>query len=313
MPNLLRKNFPLLLILFLVGLIHFYKSKTLFFWQVDENIVGLTIKRILIDHRPQLIGFPFPGGIYPGPAVYYILSIPYLISGMNPLGLPIITALIATVTTILVFYTGKEIFQDLKTGLFAAIIFGFSFLTNIYSRLFNGLTFAPILALLSYLILVKSIKLKKPANTLLLGLILVLSIQNEGSSISIFFLILVCFFIFKIRLYFRHLLILLTIFFLFHLPLLVFELRHQFVLLNKFAQFLSTGSSQFSFSTLAENFTTNLFVFPAAFFRMVFPTGTFDVVDQIWPCSDFSRYGSSSQPLYLAVISLIFIITLTLS
>ena len=252
--NLLRKNSTLVLILLLVALIHLYKSKALFFWQVDEDIVGLTIKKILVDHRPQLIGFPFPGGIYPGPAVYYMLSIPYLLAGMNPLGLPTITAFIATFTTFLVFYCGKEIFKDSKTGLFAAIIFGFSFLTNIYSRLLNGLTFAPILALLTYLILAKSIRLKKPANILLLGLILVFSIQNEGSSISIFFLILASFLIFKIRVHLKHFLIMLSIFSLFHLPLAVFEFRHQFVLLNKLLAVLTEGPSQFSLLIFVKSF-----------------------------------------------------------
>ena len=307
--NLLRNNFPLPLILFLVALIHLYKSQALFFWQVDEDIVGLTIKRILVDHRPQLIGFPFPGGLYPGPAVYYILSIPYLIFGMNPLGLPMITALIATFTTFLVFYCGKEIFNDLKTGLFAAIIFGFSFLANIYSKLFNGLTFAPILALLSYLILTRSIKLKKTTNILFLSLILVLSVQNEGSSISIFFLILASFFIFKIRIQLKHILFLLSIFFLAHLPLLIFELRHQFVLFDKLSQFIAKGSGQLSLSIFLKNFIANLLVFPTAFVRLVLPTGRFDVVEQIYPCLEISSYRSFGQPLLIAIISVILIIS----
>lgn len=300
--SLLKKELPLLLIFLVIALLHLYKGKLLFFWQVDEDIVGLTIKRILIDHRPQLIGFPFPGGIYPGPAIYYILSLAYLISQMNPLNLPFLTGLIATFTTIFVFYVGKEIFKDAKTGLFAAIIFGFSFLINIYSRLLNGLTFAPILALTAYIVLAKSINEKRPVNILLIGLILSLSVQNEGSSISIFFLILFSFFIFKIRINVRQIITLLSIFILFHLPPVVFDLRHQFVLLHKFLAFVTKGSTQSSLLPFFENLSSNLQVFPAAFIRLIFPTGKFDVIDQIFPCSNYSNQGVLNSILLLVMV-----------
>lgn len=308
----LRSNFPLYLIFSLILAFHLYRGANLFFWHVDEDIVGLTMKRILVDHRPQLIGFPFPGGIYPGPAIYYLLAFVYVITSMNPLWLPVVSAFIATLTSYLVFYTGRDIFKDSRAGLFAATIFGFSFLSNTYSRFLNGLTFAQIFALLAYLILAKSVKLKSPAKMLLLGLVLILSVQNEGSSISVFLLILVSFFIFKINLQFKYFFILLLLFLVFHLPLLVFETRHEFVLSEKLIGFLTTSSGQSSISLFAQNLVRNLLVFPLAFIRFFLPSGNFDVVNQILPCSELYTRGVFSHPFFIVLSSVVLVVLTSL-
>src|SRR3989338_11039878 len=99
-----KKNFfTLILFLFIIFsfLLRLWKNQELFFWHVDEDIVALTVKRILVDHRPQLIGFPIPGGIYLGPLVFYLLAIPYGLSRMDPSALPYYSAMLATLTVYL--------------------------------------------------------------------------------------------------------------------------------------------------------------------------------------------------------------------
>src|SRR3989337_1572810 len=152
------KHFLLLAIILISALLSFYKAQQLFFWNVDEDIIALTVKRILGDYRPQLIGFPIPGGIYLGPLIYYIISVPYALSLMNPLVLPVFSAIIGSITVFLIYKVGKIIFKDETVGFFAALIYGLSYLSNVYSRLLTGLSIVGILALLTYLFLYQNLR-----------------------------------------------------------------------------------------------------------------------------------------------------------
>src|SRR3989344_7639192 len=120
-------TFVLFLIIFSSLLLRLWNTQQLFFWHVDEDITALTIKRILVNHRPQLVGFPIPGGIYLGPLVFYLLAIPYGLSRMDPSALPYYSAMLATLTVYLIYFVGKTIFENRNIGLIAAVIYGFSF------------------------------------------------------------------------------------------------------------------------------------------------------------------------------------------
>ena len=106
----LKKYLPIF-IFFAAFLLRIYHSNQLFFWHIDEDIIALTVKRIVVDHHIQLIGFPIPGGIYLGPLFYYLISFFYFIYKMNPFGLPFFAAIIGTISTLLVYKVGSIIFR----------------------------------------------------------------------------------------------------------------------------------------------------------------------------------------------------------
>ena len=115
------KKYFLLLLLALAFFVRFYHPFTSFFWNVDEEIISLTVKRIVVDHTPQLIGFPIPGGIFLGPLLFYLISIPYLVTGMNPLGFPILSAFIGTFAVWLMYKgTHLPVARPMPTGLVLA-------------------------------------------------------------------------------------------------------------------------------------------------------------------------------------------------
>src|SRR3989344_6716755 len=192
-------TFVLFLIIFSSLLLRLWNTQQLFFWHVDEDVVALTVKRILVDHRPQLIGFPIPGGIYLGPLVFYLLAIPYALSRMDPSTLPYLSAFLSTFTVFLVYFVGKTIFENKYVGLIAAVIYGFSFLTNVYSRIYSGLSLVGILSLLTYFFLFNLIKNKKGHNFFYLSLVLLIAVQNEGSSFSILLLSVLLWFVYRFR------------------------------------------------------------------------------------------------------------------
>ena len=285
-----KKNF-FTLILFLVIIFSFllrlWKSQELFFWHVDEDIVALTIKRILVDHRPQLVGFPIPGGIYLGPLVFYLLAIPYTLSRMDPSILPYFSAILSTFTVFLVYFIGKTIFENRNIGLIAAVIYGFSFLTNVYSRIYSGLSLVGILSLLTYLFLFNLIKNKKGHNFFYLSLVLLIAVQNEGSSFSILLLSVLLWFVYRFRVDRKQLIVGMLILLVSHIPLFIFNLRHNFLTVTTLINFLSKASvAGFGHQNTAYTLIDVLNVFPQSLSRFFYVSGPNNIATQILPCPD---------------------------
>ena len=210
------KKFFLLSLFVISFLLRIWQGPGLFFWHVDEEIIALTVKRIVIEHHPQLIGFPIPGGIHLGPLMYYVFAFFYFLVFLDPLKLPLVSALLGALAVFLVYRIGRTIFGDEEIGIYAAVLYAFSYLVNIYSRLFTALTFAPILSLLTYYLIYKIWATKKQKYIYSLGLVLLFAIQNEGSSLSLIALSILGILIFKIRLKLKTFLVLAGTFLLFH-------------------------------------------------------------------------------------------------
>lgn len=216
-----------LLILVLVSfLLRFWRGSEFFFWNVDEEIISLTVKRMVVDHIPQLIGFPVPGGIYLGPGIYYIISPFYLLSFMNPEGLTFFSAAIGALTVYMVFIAGRQLFKNSSIGLMAATLYGFSYLTNIYSHLFTGLTFVPLLVLTTYYFISKIAETGRQKYVYGLGAVLIVSSQDEASSLSLLVLALICWPLLKFKVKTKPLVLFALAFIFSLLPLFIFNLRH---------------------------------------------------------------------------------------
>lgn len=280
------KQYFLFIILICAFLLRTYKGPELFFWNVDEDIVGLTVRRIFFDHKPQLIGFPVPGGIYLGPLYYYLVSIPYLMSAFDPLKFYIFSALLGTVTTFLIYKVGLVLFEKKFIAIVASFIFATSYLANVNSRFLNGLSIAPILALLTYFFLAKIIKQKVAKKILLFSIVLLIAVQNEGSSFSLVALTIVVFLIYKIRVPVLKFVQVCILFVVFHIPLFIFDLRHNFYTSKSLASFFTKGThlnpSSFSLSSFLDVFE----IFPATVSKLLYPSGTLQTSAQILPCPD---------------------------
>ena len=194
------------LLIFIIALVlRLHNSSELFFWNIDEDRFALTAKRILIDHRPVLIGYSLPRDIYLGPIFPYILSFWYFLVGMNPFGLPVIAAILTAITAVLVFFFGKTIFESKRIGTIASLLYAFSSLAVVYSKVLTELTIAPIIALLTYLILYQNLKSKKPVNLIWLWVVLIVAVQNEGSSFSLLVLVAAVWLIYRFKIPIRKL------------------------------------------------------------------------------------------------------------
>ena len=307
------KHLILFAIILISAILKFHRAQQLFFWNVDEDILGLTIKKILVSHDIQLIGNPIPGGLFIGPAFYYLASFPYLIARMNPETLPVFSALIGIFTTFLVYKIGKIIFEKELIGIFGATIYGFSFLVNAYNRLLTSLTLTPILVLLTYLILYQNLKLKRPKNLLWLGLILIIATQNEGSSFSLLALTIVIWFVYRFKTPISKLTNILLMFILFNLPLLIFDLKHNFFLTKSNLHFFLKGlnplkAEGLDFSPLDLQLLSSILNFlPRTLSRFLFISGQNDINNQILPCPDLIASRISQIPPAAFILAIIVI------
>lgn len=295
----------LLLLLFIaVFALKFYKAGDLFYFAADEDILGLTVKRILIDNQLQFVGLAVPGGIFIGPAFYYLGSLVFLAGGMNPGALPYFASILGILTIYLVYKVGKVIFEKEAIGILAAVIYGFSYLANVYNKVLTGLTLGPILALFTYLILYRNIGHREPKNLLFLAVLLALAVQNEGSSFSLALLVAVVWLVYRFAIPGVKFLQMILILVVFHLPLLIYDAFNNFFytkssllfFLNRPSILKSDQALPFNFSTIFNSFE----FFGQTFSRFLVPHGPFDISKQLVSCPDVVsvRLWTSQSPFF---------------
>lgn len=139
----------IVLILLIAAFLRFYKLEDYMTYLGDEGRDSLVMKRILVDHDFPLLGPPTSvGNMYLGPLYYYMMSIPSAIFWLEPVAAAGMNALIGVLTVYLIFYLSKEWF-GFKSGLLASFAYAISPITIIYSRFSWNPNPAPFFALLS--------------------------------------------------------------------------------------------------------------------------------------------------------------------
>lgn len=204
----------------------------------------LAVEKIILKHQFPLIGATTGlSGLFYGPWWYYILSIPFFISGGNPQFIASFMVLVGILTIILIYYFGEKIGGNFL-GLILAYFVAFSpMMIGISAQIWNP-NFIPFFIVL-VLFLINKLFISSKKNIppqyffffgLLLGLILDLEIVFGiifliGIGISIFIL-------FKEKIQLNKIFFILAGFLLVLLPRLLFELRHDFLMTRKLLGYL---------------------------------------------------------------------------
>lgn len=203
----------------------------------------------IVSGNPPLIGATTGlSGIFYGPWWYYILSIPFFVSGGNPQFIAFFIVLTGILTIILIYCLGKKI-GGTFLGLTLAYFVSFSpVMIGISSQIWNP-NLIPFFIVL-VLLLIDKIFISSKKNVakkyfvffgLFLGLILDLEIVFGvlfiiGISTSIIIL-------FRNKIKIRQLAFILSGFLLILLPRLVFELRHNFLMTRKIIEYATEALS----------------------------------------------------------------------
>ena len=259
----------LVFILIICVFMRFYhlEQRVGFAW--DEETIAWKVKSILVDHKLTLIGMKAGEfGIFTGPALIYILSFVYLIFSFNPIGIVISAALLSLVTTILLYLLGSRVFSK-RIGLMSALVFGGSYFLSNYDRSWLLFSFF-ITALLIFYFLYMSVKTGKITFLIFLSLVTGYSFQVHITAIFFPVIIVAAFLSLRPKFKLKDYLISLIIFLISFIPIMFFDLRHDFLNTRGILKLL-VSSGQTHYLVNAKKLITLLFENLSAVFMPNFP------------------------------------------
>lgn len=240
----IREHFVIYILLSVVliaGLfVRVYRTEDLLRFYYDQGRDALVIWRLWHQGKLFLVG-PVTGleGIFLGPFYYYLIAPFYLLGGGNPSVPAIFLAVISTVAIFFLYLLGAK-FHSRVAGLIAAVIGSFSYYIILASRWLANPT--PLL-LTSILLLWSIWEIANSGNKrwwMVVSFLIGISLQFEAAS-AVFFIPMILIFVVWQRKKFpekKIFLISISIFFLTLLPQIVFNLRHENILLNSFKRVL---------------------------------------------------------------------------
>jgi len=265
------------LLLVLAFVIRVYRVNEALGFYFDQGRDALVVWDLIAKGKFFLIG-PTTGiaGIFRGPFYYYLITPAYWLGGGNPIAPAIFLAFLSVAALVGLYYLAQKA-AGTTAGFFAVIIGGFSFYIILASRWLSNPT--PML-LLSVLLLTCMYLIieKRQWAWIAIGAISGISLFHFGSSGEFFYFpALLIFFFWQTRIFTKNRslpsvpIIVLTIlaFLLTAAPLILFDLRHEHILLNNIKSFLfERGSFKGNFwSVVHERFDFYYSVFGSKIFE----------------------------------------------
>lgn len=234
-----RRRLIVFLLFFISSLIiYFYKFKTLLTFDADQEYYAYQYIQIVTNHKPTLLGIETSiGGMFVGPLYTYFSTFIYWLSHGDPIGISLVTLFLASFQAGLTYWFFTLLKKE-SVGVIAGLLTLFSF--SLWSKAFSPsvINFLFLFGLLFLFCLSRVIYKKK--YILWLSLLLGVSLHVHVS-LWLFFPIVLIFFIWRhiinknniTELIFGSLIILL-----FSFPLLLFDIRHNFLISKNLTQFI---------------------------------------------------------------------------
>lgn len=338
--KLFKDKFSLsVLILFFIGLfLRLYKINGFVTFLGDQGRDAIIIKRIITFEHFPAIGPPTSiGQVYLGPFYYYFIA-PWLwFSNFDPIGPAIGVAVLSSFFIILSYILIKDIF-DKKVALFSSILITFSSVIIEFSRFSWNPNLLPFFSFLFFYFVYKSQKDQKITWYFLVGAFLSFSIQLHYLAL---FLIpsSAIYFIFQIvnnkkktLEIIKGLIISIASYIFFSIPLVIFDLRHNFLNLNNFITLSKSSSgvgqnllkaiydSFYIFNTYIFNIELNNILiyifFTALLFFLFIPIKNKETIKTIllyfvFTFIGIAVYGGQKFPHYFGVVYLYYLVILS--
>jgi len=145
-----RKEFWILfIILVIAGILRLYKIDQFMTFLGDEGRDVIIVRRLFTELHPPLIGPGTSiGNMYLGPLYYYMMAPALFLAGFSPVGPAVQVAILGIATVFLVWFSGREWFGK-TAGLIAAGLYAISPNTIIFARSSWNPNIMPFFALLT--------------------------------------------------------------------------------------------------------------------------------------------------------------------
>lgn len=298
------KFWPIALLITLTFLLRIYNLEKLFYFTYDEEIPAFIGRRLILWHHIPLIGGATPFGFHLAPYFYWFYSALLLLGKLNPLIWGLGSAIISIITTLLIYKVGL-IIGDKKVGITAAILWTFSLLVNIYDRHLWALFWGPLISLLVIYFLFKIISGKAHA-IFPLAIIIAIAIHADPSNL-VFLALTVFTLLFQKMDVKKNLSILVLAIIIFTLPLVVFDLRHNFANIRPSLNFIKSGKN--TPAIRSQKFINNSLLFPQTATRLIYKFGDRQVAKDYSYCTNYVAEKFASIPaILIAVLSVCFIL-----
>jgi hypothetical protein len=268
MKTLVKKEYLLLFLILLIGLLLRLPGvlTNSFAYTYDVGRDMLALHSIVYDHRIPLIG-PTTGfqGIFYGPWWYYILTLPFILSGGNPQFISFFIGLLGLCAAFLIFLAGRRMGGNFF-GLVLASFVSFSPVL-VTVQIWNPYLAYPMISLLllslSYVFAQDTTPKQHLLGFLVSGLSLGLVIDSEiffGTLFSAGVIVMSSFLLFREMSYKKLGSFLLGLFIIFS-PRILFELRHQFLMTKSFLYLITHGIPQTHYTPFLnrEHYIWNVF------------------------------------------------------
>lgn len=256
--RLLRDKYFLMAFVVIIcgAFLRFYRVPEFMTFLGDQGRDAIIIKRILTGEHFPAIGAPTSyGQVYLGPFYYYFIAPWLLLFRFQPMGLAYGVGFFSIVYLIVNYFAIKDIF-DKKVALLSTILITFSITMIDLSRFSWNPNLLPFATLITIYSVIKAIKTQRAIFFISSGVFLSIAIQLHYLSLFLIPGIALVFLweLFKQKKLNRPLFskysIFFTAFLLFSSPLIIFDLRHQFLNTHNFIT-LFTQSAQGQTNKLA--------------------------------------------------------------
>jgi hypothetical protein len=238
--------FIVIFIFVVFAFLRFYQleQRTGFDW--DQERDAYEVKKILVEHKPTLIGprVVNTNGFFLGPYYTYVLTPFYILSNLHPIG----SVYFIVFTNIVFFAAGffiiKKLF-DFKTSLFFLALCTLNFVATAWEITAWNVLLVPLGILLVFMLLHQLYEKKQDRDWFLLGLVLCLGINFHFQFI---FLVLFSIFFLLLRkkdlsLSVKKIIVCIMGFMLPLAPLALFDIRHDFINIQLLFSFFTTPDS----------------------------------------------------------------------
>lgn len=258
----MKRHYLILIIILLIALFfRTYKIVERFEFGHDGDLYSWVVKDIIVNHHPRLIGqLTSAPGIFIGPFFYYLLTPFFLLTNMDPIGALIPATILGLITIFSYYFVLSKTFEK-QVGLIAAFLYA-TLITTVNLDRWVVPTITSSLWAIWYLYSLISLSRGNFSVLFLLGILIGLiwhiHIALIPSLIAIPFAILLS----KKLPTFKQAVNFAAAFFITSIPLILFELRHNFGqtlgLINNFTTSRDGASGFYKFQLVLEMVTKNL-------------------------------------------------------
>ncbi len=247
--NWLKKNWILVLILIVGAFFRLYKIEAYMTFLGDEGRDVLIVRNLLIHADPILIGpGTSVGSMYLGPLYYYFMAPFLFLSNFSPVGPAVGVALLGVATIYLVYLVGRDWFGN-KAGLVSSFLFAISPVVILYSHSSWNPNIMPFFALLSIYSVWKAYFNKKYTWLIVSSISFAFVLQSHYLGVLIAPVLV--FYWLKSKAPLKYTIISILVFGFLMSPLLIFDIRHNFLNSKALYKFITVRQETVTFKPLS--------------------------------------------------------------